>query len=345
MNKEQYNNIIEKTIAKEQNNLNNIELARKILKNMGVPLPSGDLNNIVSIIKKENYMGWRKCSFEDAKSSGEKGIATIGISDDEKIIKVFSENELSTEKTNLEAKSDNYLDFSNYNFYAYNSMNTVDPKILHFANSEYEVKIGWNGYNYVYGSATSTLHWSSSNSNVATVNYSTGQINAIGVGTAYITATTEDGYSGTFSITVNGIARKLTTEKTLTGSLLADGIVVPQSYRVSLELKYKMTKASNGKVFISEVSAFTMYVKGNITAGVSYPDLSIGKLTIGNTDYLMETFHTDRILPANTVFDEKRKIVNKWVDEGTAISVLSTLMLDASLFPYRQVKIDSNINL
>lgn len=29
-----------------------------------------------------------------------------------------------------------------------------------------------------------------------------------------------------------------------------------------------MTKASNGKVFISEVSAFTMYVKGNITAVV-----------------------------------------------------------------------------
>lgn len=81
MNKEQYNNIIDNTLlaisaVNESTNLNKI---RNVLRNMGIPLPSGSFEDVFKGLYTNCYMGWRFCSLQDAQNYANDGTPSIGI--------------------------------------------------------------------------------------------------------------------------------------------------------------------------------------------------------------------------------------------------------------------------
>lgn len=88
MNSKQYNNIIDWTIKHEVsvNSGDSLEIAKAIFKNMGIPLPNGNLKNISNILKTGNYMGWKSCNMKEAQENADNGIATIGINNDRIVI-------------------------------------------------------------------------------------------------------------------------------------------------------------------------------------------------------------------------------------------------------------------
>ncbi len=88
MNKKQYNNIIKHTLEFEIKNSNseNLENIRKIFKNMGVSLPVGELKEVYETLKSDNFMSWKSCTAEEAKSAANNGTAAIGINDSKIVI-------------------------------------------------------------------------------------------------------------------------------------------------------------------------------------------------------------------------------------------------------------------
>ncbi len=59
---------------------------------MGVALPQGTQKEVYDTISTNEYMGWRKCTLEEAKEAANNGTATIGISED-KIVILSAEDE------------------------------------------------------------------------------------------------------------------------------------------------------------------------------------------------------------------------------------------------------------
>ncbi len=93
MNKKQYNNIIEHSLkydCKETDS--SLDTARTVLNNMGVTLPQGTQKEVYDTISTNEYMGWRKCTLEEAKEAANNGVAAIGISED-KIVILSAEDE------------------------------------------------------------------------------------------------------------------------------------------------------------------------------------------------------------------------------------------------------------
>ncbi len=64
---------------------------------------------------------------------------------------------------------------------------------------------------------------------------------------------------------------------------------------------------------------------------------------MGSDTYTMETDGRDMWLSPFWKWDAKVIYLNKWYDIGTDISLLSIVMLDASLFPYCDVKLETQI--
>ncbi len=192
--------------------------------------------------------------------------------------------------------------------------------------------------------ANQNVTWCSSNESVACVNETTGEVCARSVGMATITAMTANDCRTNIPVEVKESVKKFGIEKTIFGAVVND-IIGAQAYRVTLNLTYHITKVDNNKVFISEITAFTKYDKGSIAYGLDYPDISIGELIVGNDNYKMQTDNRDRWSSLDWVDDAKVIYLNKWYDIGTEISVLSILMLDASLFPYREVRLKTQIIL
>ena len=88
MNKEQYNNIINRTLANEPAAQAEDSLAttRAIFKNMGVAIPNGSMKEVYETIKTDDYMGWRACTREEALQAAKDGIATIGINEEQIVV-------------------------------------------------------------------------------------------------------------------------------------------------------------------------------------------------------------------------------------------------------------------
>ena len=85
MNKKQYNNVIENTLKHEHTD-DSLSIARTIFHNMGVALPQGDIRTVYETVKTDNYMGWKSCTMQEAKAAADKGVASIGISEDRIVV-------------------------------------------------------------------------------------------------------------------------------------------------------------------------------------------------------------------------------------------------------------------
>ena len=94
-----------------------------------------------------------------------------------------------------------------------------------------------------------------------------------------------------------------------------------------------------------EISAFTKCDKGNTAFGLEYPDVSIGRLQIGSDTHTMESDNREMLVSPSSKWDAKVIYLNKWYDIGTMISLLSIVMLDASLFPYRDVELETSLTI
>ena len=349
MNNKQYNNVIDYTIKCEHSSHTDDSLAtaRAIFNNMGVALPQGDLKQVCEVLKTNNYMGWVSCTMKEAQEAADRGTAAIGVCKDKIIVlSATDEEEPVTPTASVMTISENTSAYavSDLQFYMYSMASVTEYNSLYFENSDLNITVGWSGYNHLYGATTSTIRWTSNATNVVKVEEFSGYIQAVGVGYASITATTENGLSANFLITVAPFFKRVSTEKTVYGEIV-DDVMGAQAFRVTLNMLYKIERINNNKAYITEVSAFTKYDKGNMMYGVDYPDLTIGALTVGNDTYRMSEDTRDQITSTTWVWDSKFIELNKWYEIGTDISTLAIVMLDASVFPYRDVNIATTLNI
>lgn len=84
---QQYKNIIEWTLSLNNSlsDSDSLTVARKIFDNLGVALPQGRLEDIVTILNTKKYMGWTPCTKDDAQKFADAGVIAIAI-DNSKII-------------------------------------------------------------------------------------------------------------------------------------------------------------------------------------------------------------------------------------------------------------------
>lgn len=102
----QYKNIIQWTLKHDIYDLNNdkMMIVRRIFANLGVAFPHGSLDEIISILRSKNYLGWRQCSFNDVQRYADAGVASIGISHtnviiilpDDKVTNLAADNEIKS---------------------------------------------------------------------------------------------------------------------------------------------------------------------------------------------------------------------------------------------------------
>ncbi len=129
MTYKQYNNIIEHSLQYDCNEINSsLDTVRTILSNMGVALPQGKLQEVYDIVSTNEYMGWRRCSMQEAREATARGVAAIGINE-EKIILLSAEDEEQPieETAEVVALSDATMAMSvaDLQYYAYTSAATT----------------------------------------------------------------------------------------------------------------------------------------------------------------------------------------------------------------------------
>lgn len=350
MNKKQYNNIIRNTL-KQEHTEDSLSTARTVFKNMGIALPNGDIKEVFETVKTDNYMGWKSCTMEEAQAAANNGTAAIGISDSKIVVLAATDAEEPIEPTvSVLAITDTTpaVAVAGLQYYSYSYGGTSCVNNLYFANSNLNVKVGWKGYNTLYGSTTSTIYWHSSNTNVVTVGTYSGYLQAVGTGQAWVTATTNNGYSADFYVNVEALSKYVSVEKTITKEVLFSGSGVPgvtvQSYPVLLNLFYTITKVNGNSLFVESVSAFTKYDKSSIIFGVTKPDISVAEIAIdGKALCLYENKNV--LLSPEWVYDAKISDVNKWINKGTKLSAKTILMCNSTIQPYADVDVETQLNI
>ena len=321
---------------------------------MGVALPQGDMKTVYEIIKTDNYMGWKSCSMQEAQAAADNGTAAIGISEDRIVVLSANDEEQPVTQTapvmSIDENTSAY-DVAGLEYYSYGYGTTTDYHNLYFANNSMKVKVGWTGYNSLYGSTTSTVYWYSSNTNVVMVGNTSGFMQAVGTGYAWITATTDNGYTADFYVEVEKLKKYVSVEKTiraeaLIGNELGAGATISyQQYNVLGRLFYTISRINNNNIFVDEISVFAKYDKGVMPYGVNYPDISIGTLTIGENTFTMQNDNSDYIGDPNWVVDRKVLSINRFLPLNTGVSAVVQLMLDATPNPLKTVDISTNLNI
>ncbi len=113
----QYKNIIQWTMCHGgiDSDCEALYAVRKIFNNLGVAIPCGGCEEIITALQSETYMGWRMSNREDAQRYADIGIAAIGIDGkrafvilpDDKINNLSSDSALSkAENKNVKRSSE-----------------------------------------------------------------------------------------------------------------------------------------------------------------------------------------------------------------------------------------------
>lgn len=111
MTASQYKNIIQWTLFLNKNSENNSKLTmvRKMFNNLGVAFPNADIDDCIKILNEGTYLGWRKCSAEEAQNFSNGGIPAIAINSSNIIVIVpdSSVDILTSNKEVVEMKNSN----------------------------------------------------------------------------------------------------------------------------------------------------------------------------------------------------------------------------------------------
>lgn len=103
----QYKNIIQWTLFfhKDLEGADSMTVVKKILNNLGVAFPNGTLDDVIRILKKKRFLGWRPCSGDDAQKYVNLGVASIAI-DSARVIILCPDHKLPnlSDKAELEKR-------------------------------------------------------------------------------------------------------------------------------------------------------------------------------------------------------------------------------------------------
>ncbi len=100
MNKKQYNNIINHSLQYDcKDSENPLDTVRVIFNNMGVALPQGTIKEVYDTVSTGEYMGWKKCTLEEAKEAANNGIAAMGISENKIVVLSAEDDEQPVQQT------------------------------------------------------------------------------------------------------------------------------------------------------------------------------------------------------------------------------------------------------
>lgn len=138
MTSNQYKNIVNMTLndVKNEKNMDSAELARRVMNNCGVSLPNASVSDIADALSSEEYMGWRKCTIEQAVEYANVGTPVIGVDvNGLKVVVPNNETENQQEQNAENTKEDYVVSASNLSanmqYYAYYAATTTTttPKV------------------------------------------------------------------------------------------------------------------------------------------------------------------------------------------------------------------------
>lgn len=147
MNKKQYNNVIDWTIKHEEaaKSQDSLEAARAIFKNMGVALPNGSMQEVFETIKTNDYMGWKACTMEEAQQAADKGVAAIGICEDQIVVLTANDEDEPVVRTTpvISLPEDAaYMAEAGFEYFSYSycSTTTVVPENNNYTNAAFDMR-------------------------------------------------------------------------------------------------------------------------------------------------------------------------------------------------------------
>ena len=155
MRKEQYDGIINNVLNDMPSVIckSDFQIVKNILNKMGIPLPTGDLQNVFSIVHSNCYMGWRLCTLKKAFSFANKGIAAIGLNKERIVIlKGSDEQEQNASNTAVLTfeKLTNVSLVSDLFFYGYITTRTAGNQYSNYSWSSLEDAMDYYGNDFTY---------------------------------------------------------------------------------------------------------------------------------------------------------------------------------------------------
>ncbi len=352
MNKKQYNNVIDWTIKHEPaaQTEDSLATARAVFNNMGVALPNGTMEEVYETIKTDKYMGWKSCTMQEAQAAADKGTAAIGISKDRIVVLSATDEEQPVAQTasvmTLSETTSAYA-VDGLQYYSYSDGPTAHHNIkyiyLSYENDDVIV-VKWSGYLnlnvYPESAQKPTVVWTSSNTDVATVDFTTGLITAKSVGTTVITAKTRDmNFEASYTLQVRPLYKRVCDEKLFVGTAVND-IIGIQAYRVNIEFACVIDAVDEDRVRVQSVETFASYDKGALLEGISYPELSIGTTTLNGEQLKLQNNDSPVLVSPYMRWTAAKADVNEWFLEGTEATSMAVLWMDGALgFPYRELRV------
>ena len=108
MTNQQYKNIVDWTLK----NLDaaarddSLSVARAVLNNCGVSLPEGGLPEILDALQSGDYMWWKSCTCEEARSFADEGQPVVGVDGGRLVVIVPSDTASGETAANGETAAD-----------------------------------------------------------------------------------------------------------------------------------------------------------------------------------------------------------------------------------------------
>ena len=84
MNFMQYQNILKWSsyrLSKEKE-MPSLTAVRRFCDNLGVAFPNGEIRTVRAALESDHFLGWRKCSAEEAQPYADVGVPTVGLTND-----------------------------------------------------------------------------------------------------------------------------------------------------------------------------------------------------------------------------------------------------------------------
>lgn len=100
----EYKNAIMSALSEANQTADPISIIRTVLGNCDTDFPYGDCRGVLAALSKNDFMGWRACSYEEAKKFANEGVPTVGINDERIVIIVPDDYTLSSDKSDAKSK-------------------------------------------------------------------------------------------------------------------------------------------------------------------------------------------------------------------------------------------------